>query len=134
MSFRRNAYCIQVQCAKGEINSEHLPPVALRALWVAMPRSHMYFRQVSHLHKVYAETISWVAASKNLSMRNRKRLNGKKTGTLAVLLGQLTERRLLYRGLGGEDINPEGRSIALPANFEWYAEFITGLCKMHTCG
>ena len=107
-----NAYCIQVQCAKGEINSEHLPPVALRALWVAMPRSHMHFRQVSHLHQVYAETISWVAASQILSLRNRKRLNGKKAGTLAVLLGQLTERRLLYWGLGGEDITME--DVPLP--------------------
>jgi hypothetical protein len=48
--------------------------------------------------------------------------------------GPIDGEALALLGFGRRGHYPEGRTIALPANFEWYAEFITGLCKMHTCG
>ena len=67
-----------------------------------MPRSHMHFRQVSHLQDVYAATISWVASCKKISVNRKGRRNGTKVGMLTGHLSQLTERRLVYWGLGGE--------------------------------
>jgi hypothetical protein len=70
---------------------------------------------------------------KYLSVRNRKRLNGKKAGTLAVLLGQLTERRLLYWGLGGEDITLKDVPLpCLPISNGMLSLSLD--CRMHTCG
>ena len=90
------AFCIQVKCGKGESATKQLPPVALRALWVAMPRSHVHFQLVSQLQNFYKSTIDWVAKETGADVHRRGRRNGEITGTLAGPLAQLTEHRLVY--------------------------------------
>ena len=97
----QGAACILVS------GSEVLPPVALRAIWVAMPRSHVHFQRVSQLHAVYQSTIIWVAKETDFCLHRPGRKDGTTAGTLAGHLAQLTERRLVYWGLGGEIANFE---------------------------
>ena len=102
------AFCILVQCAKTAESTDRLPPVALRALWVAMPRSHMHFRQISELQRAYEQTVKWVAEFHHIDLSRKGRRYGTRAGTLTGHLSQLTERRLVYWGLGGEHLNLKG--------------------------
>ena len=99
------AICTRAQCEREASVSDRLPPVTLRALWVAMPRSHLHFQQVSHLHDVFKQTIDWVAKATGVNLHRAGRRDGDKSGMLTGYVSQLTERRLAYGGLAGQDVN-----------------------------
>jgi hypothetical protein len=121
------AFCVQVPAASDAASTELLPPVALKALWVALPRGRLHQQAVADVHQTCLDCIAWLleAASKNSRGQgkdDRGKGKGKckgegkekgegerseggrsKANTWGGNLIQMTERRLAYWGLGGEE-------------------------------
>ena len=94
---------------KGSSTTEQLPEVALEAVWVAMPRSHLHLQEVAQLQDTFRLTVEWVVKEVNIKPKKRAgRRGGTSTGLWAGHLALFTERRLVWWTFGGEKIDMEG--------------------------
>jgi hypothetical protein len=113
------AFCVQVPAANDGASTEVLPPVALKALWVALPSGRLHQQAVADVHQTCLDVIAWLLGEekddrgkgkgkckgKGKEKGEGKRSEGGRSEANAWgrHLIQMTERRLAYWGLGGEE-------------------------------
>jgi hypothetical protein len=113
----KGAYCIRVDEPKTVNKTDKLPRVRLTALLFAMPRGRLHAQHVVEIHQLYEATINYVYKTTprkqpdSSQCRNKRyKYDGtpdKRQKTIrswSYHLAEMTERRLSYWGLGGENV------------------------------
>jgi hypothetical protein len=113
------AFCVQVPAASDAASTELLPPVALKALWVALPSGRLHQQAIADVHQTCLDVIArLLGEEKDDRGKGKGKCKGKgkekgegkrseggrsKANTWGRNLIQMTERRLAYWGLGSEE-------------------------------